>query len=102
MNTTTTTQEPELLVNDSHGIYIAQSFCKAYQPYITNMDKVKEDFDICLIGPDHEDYLDAWPDLLDNVEITDDKGGKFAVGTLGESGDLWAIPEGYEYPEDNY
>ena len=53
---TTKTQEPELLVDDHHGIYVAQSFCQRYADYITNMDKVKADFDICIIGPDHEDY----------------------------------------------
>ena len=97
---TTKTQEPELLVDDHHGIYVAQSFCQRYAGYITNMDKVKADFDICIIGPDHEDYIEAWVDLIDNVEITNDKGEKFTVGNLGESGDLWAIPEGYEYPEE--
>jgi len=100
MNTTTQQTEPQLLIDDHHGIYVIQSFCKAYEAYITNMDEVREDFAICLQGPDHEDYLDAWADLVDNVKITDDNGGKFYVGNLGESGDLWAIPEGYEYPED--
>lgn len=92
-------KEPELLVNDHHGIYIAQIFCQQYRPYITNFEQVKEDFEICLQGPDHESYLDAWCDLLDTVEFTNDKGEKYTVGNLGEGGDLWAIPEGYEYPE---
>lgn len=91
--------QPELLVNDAHGIYIAQSFCQAYSAYITNMDKVKEDFDICLDGPDNEYYWDAWENLLNNIEFTNDNGDKYTIGNLGENGDLWAIPEGYEYPE---
>lgn len=99
MNTTTNTKQPELLVNDSHGIYIAQTFCKAYYAYITNMDKVKEDFDICLAGPDHEDYFEAWDDLMNNVEFTNDKGERYSVGNLGEGGDLWAIPEGFDFSE---
>ncbi len=93
-------KEPELIVNDHHGIYIAQVFCQSYKPYITNMDKVGEDFDICLQGPDHPEYIEAWIDLMDNVEFTNDKGEKYTVGNLGESGDLWAIPEGYEYPDE--
>lgn len=101
MNTqTTTTKEPELLVNDSHGIYVMQSFCKAYANYIANMDEVKEDFDICLEGPDNEEYLEAWQMLEQNVRLTNDKGEMCTIGYLGEGGDLWAIPEGYEYPED--
>mgnify|MGYP003404419484 FL=1 len=97
---TTTVKEPELLVNDSHGIYVMQSFCKAYAAYITNMDEVKEDFDICLEGPDNEFYYDSWDSLLNNVKFTNDAGEPYYIGNLGEGGDLWAIPEGYEYTED--
>ena len=102
MNTQTKINEPELLVNDAAGIYVIQEFCKRYAAYITNMDKVKEDFDICLDGPDNEFYCEAWADLIDNVEFTNDRGEKYTIGNLGEGGDLWAIPEGYEYPEDEF
>jgi hypothetical protein len=100
MKNITAIKEPELLVNDSHGIYVMQSFCKVYAAYITNMDEVKEDFDICVEGPDNEDYYDAWDSLLNNVKFTNDAGEPYYMGNLGEGGDLWAIPEGYEYPED--
>lgn len=100
MKSTITTKEPELLVDSHHGIYIIQFFCQQYAPYITNIDKVKEDLDICLAGPDHEDYYDAWSNLIDNVEFTNDKGEKYTIGNLEDEGDLWAIPEGYEFPED--
>lgn len=96
----TINKEPELLVDSHNGIYIAQEFCKRYAPYITNMSEVKEDFDICMDGPDNEQYFDAWADLMDNVQFTNDRGEKYNVGNLGEEGDLWAIPEGYEYPEE--
>lgn len=92
--------EPELLVNDANGIYIAQVFCQTYAAYITNMDKVKADFDTCILGPDNDEYWDAWADLMDNVEFTNDKGEKYTIGNWGEGGDLWAFPEGYEFPED--
>ena len=95
----TQTKNPELLVNDHHGIYIAQVFCKTYPAYITNMDEVKEDFAICLEGPDHPEYWEAWEELMDKVQFTDDKGGKFTLGNLGESGDLWAIPENFDFSE---
>lgn len=100
MTTKIITNELELLVDGHHGIYIAQIFCQTYAAYITNMDKVKEDFDTCLAGPDHEDYFEAWADLMDNVEFTNDRKEKYTVGNLGECGDLWAIPDGYEYPEE--
>jgi hypothetical protein len=92
--------EPELLVDDHHGIYVMQVFCKSYAAYITNMEEVKEDFQTCLNGPDDEFYHDAWSNLLDNVKFTNDRGEKYTIGNLGESGDLWAIPDGYEYPDE--
>lgn len=95
----TTKKEAELLVNDSHGIYIAQSFCKIYSNYITNMNEIKEDFEICLQGPDHAEYWEAWENLINNVKCTNDTGEKFTIGNLGDSGDLWAIPENFDYSE---
>jgi len=92
--------EPELLVDSHHGIYVMQSFCQRYAPYIKNMDEVKDDFEICLSGPDHDEYLEAWQMMEQNVILTNDKGDIFSIGYLSDEGDLWAIPEGYEYPED--
>jgi len=92
--------DPELLVNDAHGIYIGKLFCEWYGHLISNKDKLQDDIDICLEGPDHEEYIEAWVNVTDNAELINDKGEKFTVGNLGESGDLWAIPENYEYPED--
>lgn len=100
MSNTVTNKEPELLVNDAHGIYIAQLFCKQYLPYITNAEELKEDIDICIDGPDNEYYWEAWDTLLNRIELTNDNKEKFSIGNLYESGDLWAIPEGYEYPEE--
>lgn len=97
---TATKKEPELLVNDHHGIYVMQTFCQLYAPYITNMEEVKEDFETCLKGPDDEFYHESWENLLNNVEFTNDNKEKYTIGNLGEGGDLWAIPEGYEFPED--
>lgn len=100
MKSTVKVNEPELLVDDHNGIYVIQVFCQTFAAYITNMAEVKEDFDICLAGPDHEEYCEAWDNLLNDVQFTNDKGEKYTIGNLGEGGDLWAIPEGYEYPED--
>jgi len=100
MKNTTTINEPELLVNDAHGIYIGKLFCEWYGHLITNKDKLQEDINICLEGPDNEEYIEAWVNVIDNAELCNDKGERFTVGNLGESGDLWAIPEGYEYPEE--
>jgi len=92
--------EPKLLIDDHAGIYVIQEFCQRYLPYIVNRDELQEDIDICLAGPDHDEYMEAWDNLIDNVKLTNDNGQMFSIGNLPESGDLWAIPEGYEFPED--
>jgi len=101
MKQETKNKEPELLVNDAHGQYIPQIFCQQYKPYITNFEKVKDDFEIVLKGVDEEFYWDAWDDLLNNMEVTNDKGEKVTIGYLPESCDLWAIPEGYDYDNED-
>ena len=93
-------KEVELLVDDHNGIYTPQVFCQKYLNYIVNKEQLKDDIDICLRGADDNDYWDAWDNLLNNIEFTNDNGEKYTVGYLEDSGDLWAIPEGYEYPED--
>lgn len=99
MKQKTQQQEPELLLNDAHGIYIGQLFCQQYGHLIINKYKLQEDIDICLTGPDNEDYIESWVNVMDSAEIVNDKGEKFTVGNLGESGDLWAIPENFDYSE---
>ena len=93
-------KEPELIIADSWGIYIPQRFCEGFSSYITNMDEIKEDVEICLKGPDEEDYWEAWDNIVDNAKLTNDRGENLTIGYLPESSDLWAIPEDYEFPED--
>ncbi len=95
-----TIHEPELLLNDAHGIYIPQLFCQTYLAYVLNADELKEDIAICLDGPDNEQYFDAWDTIEQNCKFTNDRNEPYTIGYLYESGDLWAIPEGYEYPEE--
>ena len=91
--------EPILLVDDHNGIYIPQVFCQSYKAYITNLSEVKEDFEICLSGPDNEEYWDAWDMLLQNMKFTDDNSNNLEVGYLPESCDLWAFPENFDFSE---
>jgi len=93
-------KKPELLVDSHHGVYIPQVFCQSYQQYITNFDEIKEDFNICLLSPESEHYFDAWDNLINRVKLTNDKGEKFTIGYLYDESDLWAIPEGYDFSED--
>ena len=91
--------EPQLLVNDANGIYIAQVFCERYADSIKNKEELQDDINTCLEGPENEEYWDAWVDVMDNAVLIADNGQEMNVGNIGEGGDLWAIPEGYEYPE---
>lgn len=52
----------DCLVDNHYGIYIAQTFA---QRYGFLWPEGKEDIDILLKGPDHEDYWEAWADVLD-------------------------------------
>jgi len=79
-----------------------KTHCQAYLPYIVNKDELKEDIDICLFGPDNEFYFEAWDNLLNNVKLTNDKGEMYTIGNLGEGGDLWAIPEGYDFENEDF
>jgi hypothetical protein len=100
MNTTANKLEPQLLVSDNHGQFIPQFFCESYKEYIHNMDEIKEEYDICVKGIDQEFYWESWETIIDKVILKDDVGDLMTIGYIGESGDLWAIPEGYEYPEE--
>jgi hypothetical protein len=48
------------------------------------------------IGPDHEWYWEAWISIIDNAVI-ESNGVRWR---LHQEGDLWEVPEGYEWPED--
>jgi len=91
--------EPQLLINEAHGIYIAQLFCQRYADGIINKETLNEDINICLDGPDNEEYIEAWVNVIDNAQIKDDNGQIFNIGNLYESGDLFAIPLDYVYEE---
>ena len=74
----------ELLVSDSHGIYVPQRWAM----YCQDMDGVSaEDMEILKAGPDHEWYWDAWNDILSSAEYVTE-GNTYR---LHQDGDLWAV-----------
>ena len=76
----------ELLVSDSHGVYVPQRWAM----YCQDMDGVSaEDMEILKAGPDHEWYWEAWDSVLSNAHET--VNGK--VWRLMQDGDLWAYCE---------
>jgi len=47
-----------------------------------------EDIKILLEGPPHNEYWDAWLEVIDRVYLIDSEGNKW---TLWQDGDLWVI-----------
>lgn len=84
----------KLIIDEARGIYIPQNFAKNFNldEWGINGEEAAPLFD----GPDHEEYWDAWEDVLRNAEYTDDKGHKW---TLYQDGDLFCVREDYEFPE---
>jgi hypothetical protein len=80
--------EPEIfsecIVDGSWGIYVPQRFCQNYEK---TSGVSQEDWDICLAGPDHELYWEAWDEILSNWggEETDAMGNVFRVYIEQES-----------------
>jgi hypothetical protein len=83
--------ERELIVDGHHGIYVPQTFCQRY--YKTD-DISQEDWDICLAGPDHEGYWEAWDEILSwwATEETDGMGNVFKI-FLEQDQDLFQCRE---------
>ena len=84
-----------LLVDGNRGIYIPKQFADNYGEQLIGA-AFADPIAICKQGPDHADYWQAWDEIeRDGIVVLDGK-----QYTLHQDGDLWAIPEGYEWPED--
>ena len=73
-------QTQELLLNDSHGIYIPQI---ALESFDINLSECWEDVKKDCLNPDSEHYWDSWDNVLGNGTIN----GK----SLHQDGDLWLV-----------
>lgn len=90
--------EPRLVLLDSHGVYIPQLWCAG----ITADEAAQIGVSLwaietCQQGPDADSYWDAWIEILDSATMTDDAG---TVWRLWQDGDLWELPDGFEFPDD--
>ena len=75
-----------LMMSDSHGVYIPHHVVDDMTDQWQGVSD--EDRAICLAGPDHDAYWDAWDSILNNAYYIDDNGNKY---TLSQDGDCWAI-----------
>lgn len=72
-----------LLLSDNRGIYIPQDFIECFD--WEGIDE--DDANVLSEGPDHEDYWEAWDNVLNDAYYTD---GDKTFG-LYQDGDLFAI-----------
>lgn len=103
----------ELLVNDSHGVYIPKVFFDAYRPYIEKwyrlnpdckytFEQLEKDINIDPnSGEDFEAHIEAWNFICDfygsGFRLINDDGIPMRIE---QQGDVWAYPEDMEFPED--
>lgn len=85
--------EPEsyCIIDGSWGIYVPQQFCQRYEK-VSGVSQ--EDWDICLAGPEHELYWDAWDEILTDwhFEETDSFGKVWRI-YISQDGDLYQYRE---------
>jgi hypothetical protein len=91
------TLEPEILVNDSEGIFIPHTFAITYNlpENFYNYSKIKPILDE-LSEPeasDKENYLELYDELLQTAHLLINHKRYYLYP--GEGG-LWAVPEGYK------
>ena len=89
--------EPNLVLLDTHGVYIPQMYCSDADEHWAKCVGVSyEDVLICQAGPYHEWYWEAWDNIRNDAHILSDG----VTCRLHQDGDLWEVPDGYEWPED--
>lgn len=80
----TDTADPlQLLLDECRGVYIPQTFCQDFD--ISDWQIDDSDAAICIAGPEHESYWDAWHEITNTAK-------HITTGhSLYQDGHLWAI-----------
>jgi len=87
----------ELLLCDSHGIYIPQLYCSDISEDDCEALSISwEDVKLCQSGPDEELYWEAWQSICDSASW-EENGSEWR---LLQNGDLWAVKADCEIPEE--
>lgn len=88
-------KELEIYADSARGIYIPQHFAKSIgREYVTGVSD--EDWQILESGPEAEFYWEVWDDVLNNALLTDSDGTNW---TLYQDGDLFLVPEGFDWEQ---
>lgn len=96
MTTNKDSDEPFVLLSDRHGINIPKLFAACFE---IKHGCIKDDcLEILQAGPEHDEYWDAWDEVLSDAVLVNHEGKEY---TLYQDGDLWAVPKGMEWSEDD-
>jgi hypothetical protein len=86
----------ELLLSDSHGIYIPKLWADELSEEEAESFSVRwESILLCQAGPDEEQYWEAWQEILDSAQWEEDG----VEWRLYQSGDLWRVRVDAQLPE---
>lgn len=92
--------KPEMLLwlSDALGVYIPRAFANSFNDRSKHVTGVSdEDWAILEVGPEHEQYWDAWLEVCEKAVVTDENGVKYF---LNQDGDLWLVPDGMIWDEE--
>ena len=91
--------EPLLWLTDAHGQHLPRKFAQTLEgpgrSHVTGVSD--ENWKILEAGSSHEHYDEAWDEVLRDAVLTGMDGTKY---TLHQDGDLWAVPVGMEWSDE--
>ena len=98
--------QPKLFLDACRGIYIPRDFanciirdCISYPT--GSASDLDADLETLKAGPEGEAYWEAWQDMTDSLYVHEPQGnGTTADYTLYQDGDLWLIPVGMEWSDE--
>lgn len=87
----------QLLLSDSHGVYIPKLYCESLaKSDAKELGVPWEAVETCQHGPDEEHYWEAWQEIL-NSACWEENGADWV---LVQNGDLFAVRAEAEIPEE--
>jgi hypothetical protein len=87
----------QLLLSDSHGIYIPKLYCESLaKSDAKELGVPWEAVETCQHGPDEEHYWEAWQKILDSAEWEENR----EMWRLVQNGDLFAVRAEAGIPEE--
>jgi hypothetical protein len=90
--------EPIFWLNDARGIYIPRDFARSFVNRAKHVSGVTgQQWDILEDGPDNPLYWDVWDEILNAAVVVSEGNVRYR---LNQDSDLWLIPEGMEWSDE--